>query len=330
MPGSHDGFADRYGRSVVHDASTPRRQSIRQFGRRRVVVAQVHRDDVGGVRDRTGLAQRGEGARERRQIVVPGTEIGARAEGLLQEHRIEAGIPDRLQRRPRQRPGVGGPQHAVAVRTGDVVEHAVPVAEHPMRGREDPDRVAVQHDSVAGDDRDEPHRIVRPHPVAAQVERIGRADHVEWAVAAHPRAEQQRRRIQVIGVGVREQEVSHVGQRASGAHGGAGDVRPAVEQDRVVDQARGLPADLAALGGDVARRAHAEGVGPPVGTAGAQQYDLDGPTPSVRVSAAPAPGPPADPPDPRGPPTGARRRRTGRSRHAPPAPSRGAWWWPDG
>ena len=98
--------------------------------------------------------------------------------------------------------------------------------------------------------------------------------HRQQLAAIGPGTPQQRRRTGVVGVGVREQDVSNPVQPSARAHRRPRCFRPAVEEQHVVDERCGLPADDALGRRGAAGRAVAERVRPAVGAARAQQDDL--------------------------------------------------------
>lgn len=236
----------------------------------RIEVAQVHGHHLGAGVHGADVGERPDGPGETGQIVMP-VDAVTLAEGLLQQHDVERDALEQVEGPRRPRSGVGGVQDAVPS-VVDQVEHGL--AERMVLGAQHRHGVAVHGDAVAGADRGQYDRgLVGGQPVGAHVDHRRRPDHLEWP-GIGPASMQEEGRREVIAVRMGDQHGGDRSQVGAEALRIRLDGRPGVQQQASVHQGAGRRVQFTAPAQVVARPAPAEGVGPAIGRARAQQEDV--------------------------------------------------------
>ena len=265
--------------AVVGQLDADRCEPPGQLRFRRIVVAEVGGENACSLAQHPARAQPVQHGGQRAEVEVPGSVLEVVAEGGVDEHDVDAA--DLCHRRGGKGAGVGGVQQARAVGSGDLEQQgldrqAIAIAVRMGRGQ-GPSPVlpsaGVEGEDVTGRDRVQDHGGVRADPVPAQVERMGWCPHVQRRGRAGPGPGQQERRVEMIGMPVRDEHVLDGIERHAEPAGSVRGGGTRIDEDGVVDQRAGRcpGATSVALPGTGATGA--ERIGPSVGGTRAQQGD---------------------------------------------------------
>ena len=213
------GAPDR--RAVVDEPHPVGRKPLAQECLRGIVMSEVHGDNLGGVHARAHGCEVVEHDRKRGKVEVARAMVEVISEGFLQQ--------DDVVRRARacseitDRARVRGVEQAAAIGSGEVVEHGLighgvrcvstvcgGHSAHgvvPARSRQSP--------GVTGSNFVELDGSARSDPISAAAQDGRRTPQVQHGGSGIPIEPQQQRRVEMIRMRMRDEDVAHISQRHS-------------------------------------------------------------------------------------------------------------------